>query len=90
MTEGLSKTQLITYLEKNKLIKTLDGVYFLTDKLSSHIPHILLADLYTATSEPLSWLKQACKVLESRRSRDCNEPLPLIVSLLASEITKGC
>jgi len=33
--EGLSKIQIIDYLEKNKLIKSISGVFYLTDKLKA-------------------------------------------------------
>ena len=55
MTEGLSKTQLITYLEKNKLIKTLDGVYFLTDKL------LVFSDSFDS---PKAALKEFCEEIK--------------------------
>lgn len=33
--EGLSRIQIIDYLEKNKLIKSISGVFYLTDKLKA-------------------------------------------------------
>jgi len=35
MSEGLSKIQLIDYLEKHKLVKSISGVFYLTDKLKA-------------------------------------------------------
>ena len=55
MTEGLSNQQLITYLQKNKLVKNLGGVYYLTDKLK-----VLAND----AGSPKDALKQFCVDIE--------------------------
>lgn len=53
--QGISKTQLIQYLEKQKLIKSIDNVYYLTDKL------LAIAD---DIDSPKEALKEFCKAIE--------------------------
>lgn len=55
MTEGISKTQLIAYLEKNKLVKVIDGVYYLTDKL------LVFSDSF---GSPKAALKEFCEEIQ--------------------------
>lgn len=53
--EGLSKIQIIDYLEKNKLVKSISGVFYLTDKLKA-----IAEDM----GSPKAALKEFCVEIE--------------------------
>ena len=52
---GISKTQLVQYLEKQKLVRCIDNVYYLTDKL------LAIAD---DIGSPKEALKAFCEAIE--------------------------